>query len=241
MERESVGRGPCVTPTRSSWDTHSSPVLQDPRTEGSYLGSLPILLATATLTHLGLTLHPRCPHGIRHLPPLCDPVWSLQPFQPPLQGCESPVPPRAALPGQHRSPPAAEGPVPGAGAGRAALTSPLRNLLAAPGGLCNLRPPPAAPAPAPRAALSPRRAGPAASPAPRTARGAPEGGTARGDGTPTAERTDAAGTLPEGLGVPAGRAGEGLRGGGQDWRSWRGSPSFPLSEEEPLGARPPEQ
>lgn len=33
--------------------------------------------------------------------------------------------------------------MPGNGAGRAALTSPLRNLLAATGELCNLRPPPA--------------------------------------------------------------------------------------------------
>lgn len=48
-----------------------------------------------------------------------------------------------ASPDRHRSPPAAEGPMPGNGAGRAALTSPLRNLLAATGELCNLRPPPA--------------------------------------------------------------------------------------------------
>lgn len=191
-------------------------MLQDPRTESSCSGTLPVPLATPT--HLGLTLHPRCPYGMRYLPPLRVCVV-LQPFQLPLsisRAVSPRCPSRGALPGQHRSPPAAEGPVPGAGAGRAALTSPLRNLLAAPGGLCNLRPPPAAPAPAPPAALSPRRAGPAASPAPRTARGPPRrGDTARGDGTPAAERTSPAGTVPEGLRVPAGRAGEGLRGGGR--------------------------
>uniref|UniRef100_A0A8D2NFQ2 2-(3-amino-3-carboxypropyl)histidine synthase subunit 1 n=1 Tax=Zonotrichia albicollis TaxID=44394 RepID=A0A8D2NFQ2_ZONAL len=50
----SVGRGPCMTPTQSRWDTHRCPVLQDPSTESFCSGTLPVPLAT--LTHLGLTL-----------------------------------------------------------------------------------------------------------------------------------------------------------------------------------------
>lgn len=85
-----------------------------------------------------ITPHPLCPQHpparVQHLPSLGASCGS-----PPLHA--SPLLP--ASPDRHRSPPAAEGPMPGNGAGRAALTSPLRNLLAATGELCNLRPPPA--------------------------------------------------------------------------------------------------
>lgn len=134
-----------------------------PRAAGPCLGA--VLLSCCGHPHpawLGLSFPiPAVP--CTHLPSGDPAVAVPLPAPPPPPG-----PLRGALPGWHRSLPAAEGPVPGVGAGRAALTSPLRNLLGRAGRVVQpatatgCRPP--RPGPPRRTALSPRRASPAAGP-----------------------------------------------------------------------------